>query len=123
MGKKKVIAANYVDKIPMICEDKTWRLREDGLVEVTIENTGFYNRLAQKLFKKPRFSYIKLEGYGSFVWQQIDGQKTIYEIGQNLAVEYEAAGNQLYERLCVYFETLHRNGFISFRSSPSHTPQ
>ena len=30
------------------------------------------------------FCFIKLDEYGSFVWQQIDGKKSIYEIGKEL---------------------------------------
>ena len=46
---------NYIDNIPKI--NKKWETLEDGIVEVTIENKGFYNTLAQKLFKKPRYSF------------------------------------------------------------------
>ena len=47
---------NYIDNIPKI--NKKWETLEDGIVEVTIENKGFYNTLAQKLFKKPRYSFM-----------------------------------------------------------------
>ena len=70
---------NYIDNIPRI-NDMKWEVLEDGIVEITVENTGFYNKVAQRLFKKPRYSFIKLDEYGSFVWQQIDGKKSIYEI-------------------------------------------
>lgn len=104
---------NYIDKIPRI-NDKKWEVLEDGIVEITVENTGFYNMLAQKLFKKPRFSFIKLDKYGSCVWQQIDGKKTIYEIGQILKKSHKGASNQLYERLSTYFGILERNKYIIF---------
>ena len=78
---------NYIDNIPKI--NKKWEILEDGIVEVTIENKGFYNTLAQKLFKKPRYSFIKLDEYGSCVWKQIDGKKTIYEIGKILEKEHK----------------------------------
>lgn len=112
MKKKK--DKNYLEYIPVI--EKKWELSEDGLVEVTVENTGFYNTLAQKLFKKPRFSFIKLDKYGSFVWQQIDGKKTIYEIGKILEKKHKEAGVRLYERLSAYFGILEGNGYVSFRS-------
>ena len=110
---KKKNAENYVDRIPRI-NGKKWELLEDDIVEVTVENTGFYNTLAQKLFKKPRYSFIKLDEYGSCVWQQIDGKKTIYEIGQILKKERKGASNQLYERLSTYFGILEKNGYITF---------
>ncbi len=104
---------NYVDKIPKI-NNKTWEVSEDGIVEITVENTGFYNWLAQKLFKKPRYSFIKLDKYGSFVWQQIDGQKTIYEIGRILKNSHKGAADRLYERLSTYFRILENNKYIIF---------
>ena len=104
---------NYVNRIPRI-NNKKWEVMEDGIVEVTIENTGFYNTIAQKLFKKPRYSFIKLDKYGSYVWQQIDGKKSIYQIGQILKEKHKGASNQLYERLSAFFGILERNGYIMF---------
>lgn len=111
--KKKEQQENYVDRVPQILKTK-WEVLEDGIVEIVVENTGFYNTLAQKLFKKPRFSFIKLDEYGSCVWQQIDGEKTIYEIGQILKKTHKGAEYQLYERLSTYFGILERNHYITF---------
>ena len=54
---------NYIDNIPRI-NDMKWEVLEDGIVEIIVENTGFYNKVAQRLFKKPRYSFIKLDEYG-----------------------------------------------------------
>ena len=57
---------NYIDHIPKI-NDMKWEVLEDGIVEITVENKGFYNTIAQKIaFKRPRYSFIKLDEYGSF---------------------------------------------------------
>lgn len=48
------------------------------------------------------------------MWQQIDGKKTIYEIGQILEKTHKGASNQLYERLSTYFGVLERNKYIIF---------
>ena len=96
---------NYIDNIPKI-NDMKWDVSEDGIVEITVENTGFYNTIAQKIFKKPRYSFIKLDEYGSFVWQKIDGKK--------LQAVHEGAATQLYERLSQYFAILERNKYIVF---------
>ena len=104
---------NYIDNIPRI-NDMKWEVLEDGIVEITVENTGFYNKVAQRLFKKPRYSFIKLDEYGSFVWQQIDGKKSIYEIGKELGNKHKGASDQLYERLWKYFGILERNKYIVF---------
>ena len=84
---------NYIDNIPKI-NDMKWDVSEDGIVEITVENTGFYNTIAQKIFKKPRYSFIKLDEYGSFVWQKIDGKKSIYEIGKELQAVHDLLPGQ-----------------------------
>ena len=104
---------NYLDRIPEI-RDIKWNVLEEGVVELVIENTGFYNSVAQKLFKKPRFSLIKLDEYGSCVWQQIDGKKSIFEIGKYLAKEHKGAEEQLYQRLSRYFAILEQQKYIRF---------
>ena len=53
MKKKNVITKNYLESIPMRHPEIKWSKDEDGIVTLEIENTGFVNRLAQKLFKKP----------------------------------------------------------------------
>ena len=88
MPKKKKESVNYLDQIPRISVPK-WEVLEDGLVEVTVENKGF-------------------------IWKEIDGEQSIYEIGQILEQTHEGASNQLYERLSAYFETLRRLHYIQF---------
>lgn len=111
-GNMKKNKENFVDRVPQICADKKWTVLEDGIVEITVENKGFYNVLAQKFFSKPRYSFIKLDTYGSFVWKQIDGKRTIYEIGKILEENYEEAGTKLYERLCTFFKILENNRYV-----------
>ena len=45
MPKKKKESVNYLDQIPRISVPK-WEVLEDGLVEVTVENKGFFNVIA-----------------------------------------------------------------------------
>ena len=92
--------------------DKKWEADEEGIVEIVVENKGFYHYLAQRFFDKPRFSFIRLDKYGSCVWRQIDGVRTGYEIGQILAEEHGEAEQQLYERLSRFFGILKQNQYI-----------
>lgn len=103
---------NYLDKIPKV--NKKWELTKEGVVEITVENKGMFHTIAQKVFKKPRFSFIKLDEYGSCVWQQIDGKQTIYEIGQILKEKHAGAAEQLYERLSRFMGILEQNKYIVF---------
>ncbi len=109
MAKQK---KNYLDYIPQV--NKKWELTKEGVVEITVENTGMFNRIAQKVFKKPRYSFIELDEFGSCVWQEIDGKKTIYEIGQILKVQHQKAAEQLYERLAKFMGILEHNRYIVF---------
>lgn len=104
--------SNYLDKIPKV--NKKWELTKDGVVEITVENKGMFHTIAQKVFKKPRYSFIKLDEYGSCVWQQIDGEQTIYEIGQILKEKHAGAAEQLYERLSKFMGILEQNKYIVF---------
>ena len=72
MVKKQKL--NYVDFIPGI--NIQWKITKDNLVEIIVENKGFYNVVARRLLKKPRFSYVQLDSYGSYVWRQTE--KDIY---------------------------------------------
>ncbi|MBE5939164.1 MAG: PqqD family protein [Lachnospiraceae bacterium] len=105
---------NLLNKIPVLNEDIQWKSDDDGKVTVYIENSGFYNRLAQKLFKKPRLTQIHLDDIGSFIWLCIDGKRDIMDIGRLLEKRYKEKANPLYERLAKYIQMLEGYRFISF---------
>lgn len=77
------------------------------------ENAGVFNFIAQKFFGRPRFSYINLEEFGSFIWKQIDGKSTIFEIGKSVSEKFKDKAEPLYPRLSQYFKTLQLHGFIN----------
>ncbi len=45
---------NYIDNIPRI-NDMKWEVLEDGIVEITVENTGYYNKGSTEIFKTATF--------------------------------------------------------------------
>lgn len=110
MEKKK----NYLDFVPVCAPGYTWKLNEKKLVEIEVQNTGFYNRLAQKLFKRPKVSYISLDEYGSFIWQQMDGKRTIYEISFLVKERYGEEAEPLLQRLTRFFQILYHNHYIGY---------
>ncbi len=117
MEKEKIIMKkkpeNYLDKKPIRREDISWT-EKDGSVTLEIENKGVFNRIAQKLFKKPKVSYIHLDEMGSFIWPVIDGEKTIFELGKEVEERFGDDANPLYERLVKYFQILESYNFIKF---------
>lgn len=112
--KKKKIDKNYLERIPVHPENIPWKTDENGIVTLEIENKGAMNRIAQKLFKKPKVSYIHLDKTGSFVWPLIDGKKSITELGKEVDAHFGEEAHPLYERLATFFSILDSYKFISW---------
>lgn len=106
--------SNYLEKIPKRNEEIVWKTDKKGIVTLEIENKGFVNKIAQKLLKKPKISYIHLDETGSFVWPLINGEKDIIELGKSVKTHFGEKAEPLYERLSKYFQILESYGFIKF---------
>ena len=111
MAKQK---ENFLDYIPRPNQLYAAEENDNGHIEVLMEHRGFFNWIAQKLFKKPRVSHIELDDFGSFVWKQMDGEKTVYEIGTAVREEFGSKAEPLYERLCKYIKILHDQHFVVY---------
>ncbi len=112
--RKNIITQNYLDKRPIRADFLTFSENEDGIVTLDIENKGLFNTIAQKLFKKPRISHIHLDAFGSFVWNQIDGERSIFEIGKSVDEHFGEKAHPLYERLAKYFQILESYRFVAW---------
>ncbi len=111
---KKVISKNYLDKIPYRPHEIVWKADEEGVVTLEIENRGFMNRVAQKLFRKPKTSFIHLDEMGSFLWGIMDGERSILDLGVLVEEHFGEKAHPLYERLAKYFMILDSYGFVKF---------
>ena len=116
MKKNKTgVSENYLERKPSRPEGISWSVDEKGIVTLDIENTGVFNRIAQKILKKPKVTHIHLDKTGSFVWPLLDGEKTIIELGKDVAAEFGEKANPLYERLAKYFQILDSYHFIEWK--------
>lgn len=113
--KKTVIPKNYLEKIPLRSEKVDWKTEADGKITLEIENTGWANRIAQKLFGKPKVSFVHLDEMGSFLWPKLNGEMNIIELGRLVEEEFGEKANPLYERLARYFQILESYHFIAFK--------
>lgn len=113
----KKIAENYLERCPVRKEGLVWSKNETGLVTLELPNTGIMNRIAQKLLKKPKVSYIHLEEIGSFVWPRLDGTKDIVALGAEVREHFGEKAEPLYERLAKYFQILDSYHFIEWKKS------
>ena len=111
MAKKK---ENYLDFIPLANPQYDWDSGEDEIVTVHMIHRGFYASIAQKFFHTPRVSHIRLDEYGSFLWRQMDGKRTVGQLADLMKAQFGEQAEPLYERLVKYMQILHNNHFIYF---------
>lgn len=112
MMKKK--QKNYLDLIPKRAAEITYEEGEDGLLVLLVENTGMFNRIAQKLFGRPKYTKIHMDKYGSFLWPLIDGKRTVMELAR---LQKDAFGEEvepLYPRIVKYIQIVESYHFIRF---------
>ncbi len=103
---------NFLNLVPRINEGLNWNKDENDIVTLEIENRGLFNRIAQRVFKKPKISYVHLDELGSFVWLSIDGKTDIAEIGISVKERFGENAEPLYEKLAKYFQILKSYNFV-----------
>lgn len=114
--KKKKQQKNYLDLVPERAAEIDWSRGEDGIIVLKVENTGIFNRIAQKLFKRPRYTKVHMEKYGSFLWPLIDGERTVMELAK---LQKEAFGDEvepLYPRIVKYIRIMESYHFIRLKN-------
>ena len=107
-------SANLLDFVPSRSSRFRFEVDESGLVTIFVENKGFFNFIAQKILKKPRFSQVHLDNLGSFVWNSIDSKKTVKEIADALGEKFGKDAEPLYQRCALYMNMLKKYGFAEF---------
>ena len=56
MAKKKDAGKNYLDFVPVRNPSFDFNVADDGIVTIAVEWQGFYHRIAQRFFRRPRVS-------------------------------------------------------------------
>ena len=102
MAKQK-IDKNYLDFIPVKNPEIKYETNDKGNITVFIRWEGFFNKIAQKFFHRPKVSSIDLDDYGSFVWNTIDDKKDIYTLSQELDAHFPKMEKSL-SRLIKFLE-------------------
>ena len=91
-----------------------YETNDKGQVTVMIEWRGFYHRIAQRFFKRPKVSAIKLDDYGSFLWQSINDQKTVHQLSLDLQSQFPKMEKPL-ARLIRFLEILKDHHLIELK--------
>lgn len=113
--KKKKRQQNYLDLIPERALELSWSKDEEGIVTLEVENTGIFNRIAQKLFKRPKYTKVHMEKYGSFLWPLIDGERTVMELADLQKEEFGEEVEPLYPRVVKYMQIMESYNFIKLK--------
>ena len=87
---------------------------ESKTYTILMVHTGLNHKLAQKIWHKPKITRVRLEGMGNTVWEAINGENTIEDIGEILKEIYGEKAEPLYERLGQYLRNLEKNKFIKY---------
>ena len=106
---------NFLDLIPIKNPDFLWGENQDGLVTVTMLHTGFFDRIAQDIFHKPPYSRLDLDIYGSFIWKQIDGDRSVHAIAMLFRDAFGEEAEPLFPRIVQFFGILKTQRFISWK--------
>ncbi len=112
--KKKKTDENYLERVAKRGEHLRWTTDGEGVVTLELDNKGLFNRLAQKLFKKPPISYVHLDEIGSFVWQELDSEKNLLAIGKAMEETLGEKAQPTYERLAKYLQILDSYHFVTW---------
>ena len=115
MAKKKIRKErNLLDLIPeKLCESE---VNEEG--RVTILAPRFKSKLGKKIFEpivKNKYVRIHLDEIGTFVWNEIDGQKDVFELSKLLKNEFGEKVEPVYERIGKFIAIMKVNGFIKLK--------
>lgn len=93
-----------------ICDNLNYKIDDNGIVTVLEKQDHKIQKFFRKLkFKIPLYKEITLDEISSEVFLQIDGDKTVKEIGDNLEKKYGEKVTPLYERLLIFLNHIYIN--------------
>ena len=106
---------NYLDFVPVKNPDISWSKDASGMIVLQVTRKGFFDKIAQRFFKVPSTSNIKLDKHGSFIWDCIDDEKSVYAISEEVKSHFGKSANPLYDRLVAFINILDDNKFITLK--------
>ena len=93
-----------------ICDNVEYKVDDNGIVTIFEKQDYKIQKFFRRLrFNIPLYKEITLDEISSEVFLQIDGDKTVKEIGDNLEKKYGEKVNPLYERLLIFLNHIYIN--------------
>lgn len=124
MAKKGKQKLNLLDCTPIREPDLKWTENENGTITLHRVHTTFTDRLIHAVTKKPlRQTHITLEEFGTFLWKNMDGRKTLGELALMIKDEFGEKAEPLYPRLEKYVVSLKQNKLIFWEIPERELPE
>ena len=115
MKKNKNKDKNFLEFVPIKSEKIDWVSDNKGLVKLTVLKNGIFDKLVRKLFKTPNKATVDLDEQGSNVWQNIDGNRNVYDLSQLQKEKFGKKAEPTIDRLIKYVNILNNNAFITLK--------
>ena len=115
MAKQRKLPANYLDVVYVPADGLAYRVNEDGAVVLDMEHTGFFDRIAQRFFHRPRVSRVALDSYGSTLWKLLDGERSVGGVVEAMEEAFPDERERMLDRVAQFFVTLETNRFVKRR--------
>ncbi len=108
---------NLLDFVPVKNTNPKYESVKDeiGIITIKIHRNSLMDRFVRKFIKKTPLTFdVKLDEFGSFIYDIIDDKKNIYEIGEIVKEHFGEDAEPLYSRLGAFMNLLKNNNFIYF---------
>lgn len=93
-----------------ISDNLEYEVDIDNVVTILEKQDHKVQNFFRKLkFRIPEYTKKTLDEYGSYLFLQIDGKKTVKDIGENLEAKYGDKVHPLYERLLLFLNHINSN--------------
>ncbi|MFQ6082402.1 MAG: PqqD family protein [Candidatus Aminicenantia bacterium] len=106
---------NLLDLVPV--QNIKWEKQENGLI--VLLKPKFKNPIFARYFlpriKNPAYK-IRLDKFGSYVWELCNGKNTVKDIGLKLTQKFGKEIEPVYDRLALFLKELERGKFIYYKN-------
>jgi hypothetical protein len=93
-----------------ISDGLEYEVSADNIVTILEKQDHMVQKFFRKLkFRIPEYKKTSLDEYGSYVFLQIDGRKTVKDIGEDLEAKFGDKAHPLFERLLLFLNHIEVN--------------
>lgn len=91
----------------------TWTKNDDGIVIISIWHNNWLEKILHRFIKFPERLDMDFDELGSFVWENIDGKKNIFELVNLTQERFGTKTEPVYKKTLIFFKQLIDNKLIN----------